>query len=163
MNPGDGSSVVASIGADAKLRIWDAVTVERHGTYTIGDAPLVPARAVRLPGYRTVIVLLAADGMLYTWDMSTAALLRKVPVTSRWRRIALRRNADLTLRCLGTPYGRQFAVTGGPGLRTCIWDLSSGRRVAVLPGRAAPGRSSSPRSPTAGRSSSPRRAAPGDG
>ena len=139
VNPGDGSSVVASIGADAKLRIWDAVTAERHGTYTIGDAPLVAARAVRLPGYRTVIVLLAADGMLYTWDMSTAALLRKVPVTSRWRRIALRRNADLTLRCLGTPDGRQFAVTGGPGLRTCIWDLSTGRPVAVLPGRAAPG------------------------
>jgi WD40 repeat protein len=140
VNPGDGSSVVASIGEDAKLRTWDAVTAERRGTYTIGDAPLLAARAVRLPEHRAVIVLLAADGMLYTWDMSRAALLRKAPVATLWRRIALRlRNADLTLRCLGTTDGRQFAVTGGPGIRTRIWDLSTDLPLAVLPSRAAPG------------------------
>ena len=137
-DPGDGTPVVASIGQDAKLRIWDAVTAEPRGTYTVGGAPLIAARAVRLPEQRTVILLLSADGMLHTWDMATAALQRTVPVAPLWRRLAWLRNANLTLRCLGTPDGRQFAVTGGRGIRTSIWDLSSGRPVAVLPGRASP-------------------------
>jgi WD40 repeat protein len=137
-DPGDGNPVVASIGQDAKLRIWDVATAEPRGTYTVGGAPLLAVRAVRLPEQRTVIVLLAADGMLHTWDMSTAALLRTIPVAPLWRRMAWLRNANLTLRCLGTPDGRQFAITGGRGIRTSIWDLSSGRRVAILPGRATP-------------------------
>jgi WD40 repeat protein len=143
---GGGSFVVASIGEDAKLRTWDAITAERRGTYTIGEAPLIAARVISLPGHQTVIVLLAADGLLYTWDMSTATLLRKVPVAPLWRRAALLWNADLTLRCFGTPDGRQFAVTGASGtvagasgIRTCIWDLSTGRLVAGLSSRAAPG------------------------
>ena len=136
-DPGDGNPVAASIGQDAKLRIWDVVTAEPRGTYPVGGAPLVAARAARLPERRTVIVLVSADGMLHTWDMSTAAL-RTTPVAPLWRRRTRLRNAQLTLRCLGTPDGRQFAITGGRSIHTSIWDLSSGRRVAVFPGRAAP-------------------------
>jgi WD40 repeat protein len=135
---GDGTPVVASIGHDGKLRTWDAVTSEPGGTYTVGDAPLVAVRAARLPGGRTVIVLLAADGMLHIWDMSTAALLRTIPVGSSWRRLTGLRYADLTLRCLAGPDGRQFALAGGPGIRTSMWELPSGRRVAAFPARATP-------------------------
>ena len=163
-DPGDGNPVAASIGQDAKLRIWDVVTAEPRGTYTVGSAPLVAVSAARLPEQRTVIVLLSADGMLHTWDMSTAALLRTIPVASLWRRLAWLRNADLTLRCLGTPDGRQFAITGGRGIRTSIWDLSSGRRCSPF-FRAArlQQRSSSPSLSTDGLSLAPRWAAPNDG
>lgn len=136
---GDGTSVVASIGQDARLRMWDAATAEPRGTYAVGTASLVAIRAARLPGSRTVLVLLSADGLLHTWDMSTATPLHAVPVAPRWRRLTWLRNATPALRCLRTPDGRQFAITGGRGLRTAIWDLSSGDRVAVLPGRPKPG------------------------
>ena len=136
--PGDGSTVVASVGEDAKLRLWDAVTAEPRGTYTIGTAPLVAARAVPVRGHRTVILLLAADGALHTWDMSTAALLRSVRVVPLWRQLARLRNASLVLRSLGTPDGRQFAIAGGRAIRTSVWDVLSGRRVAVLPPRVSP-------------------------
>ncbi len=138
VDTGDGHPVVASIDQDAKLRLWDAVTAEHRGTYAIGDAPLIAVHAVRLPERRTVIVLLGADGMLHVWDVATATLVRTVHVVSLWRRVALLRNADLKLRCLGTPDGRQFAITGGTGLPTCVWDLSTGRAVAVLPGSGGP-------------------------
>ena len=137
-DPGDGNPVAVSIGQDAKLRIWDVVTAEPRGTYTVGRAPLIALRTARLPERRTVIVLLSADGMLHTWDMSAAALLRTIPVAPRWRRLTWQRNTNLTLQCLGTPDGRQFAITGGRGISTSIWDLSSGRRIAIVPGRAAP-------------------------
>ena len=143
----DGTPVAVSIGQDAKLRIWDVVTAEPRGTYTVGWAPLIALRAARLRDRRTVIVLLSADGRLHTWDMSTAEL-RTAHVAPRWQRLTRPRDANLTLRCLGTPDGRQFAVTGGRGIRTSIWDLSEGRlddgypaalrRVAIVPGRAAP-------------------------
>ena len=103
------------------------MTAEPRGTYTVGGAPLIAIRTARLPEpeSRTVIVLLSADGMLHTWDMSTAARLRTIPVAPRWRRLPWLRNDHLTLRCLGTPDGRQFAITGGRGIRTSIWDLST--------------------------------------
>jgi WD40 repeat protein len=132
---GDENQFVASIGQDAKLRVWDVVTAEPGGTYSIGKAPLIAVRAARLPEQRTVLMLLSADGMLHTWDMSTAALSRTTPVAPLWRRLARLRNANLTLRSLASADGRQFAVTGGRGIGTSLWDLSSGRRVAVLPGR----------------------------
>ena len=138
-DPGDGNPVAASIGQDAKLRIWDAVTAEPRGTYAVGAAPLVAIRAARLPEARTIIVLLSADGMLHTWDMSTAAPLRTIPVAPLWRRLTWMRNANLTLLCTGTPDGQQFAITGGRGIRTCVWHLSSGRRIAIFPRQAAPG------------------------
>ena len=121
VNPGDGNPLVVSIGQDAKLRIWDAVTAEPRGTYTVGDAPLVAIRAARLPGHRTVIVLLAADGMLHIWDMSTATLLRTVPVAPLWRRLTRLRTADLTLRCLGCPDGQpvRHRRAGGASARPC--------------------------------------------
>jgi WD40 repeat protein len=138
-NTGDGNAVVASIGRDAKLRIWDAVTAEPRGRYAVGGAPLVAVQAARLPGRRKVLVMLAADGMLHTWDMPTAALARTVSVASFWRRVSRLRYANLTLRCLGTADGQQFAVAGGRSMRTTIWDLSSGHRMAVLPPAVAPG------------------------
>ena len=116
------------------------MTAEPRGTYTVGGAPLVAIRTARLPEpeSRTVIVLLSADGMLYIWDIATASRLQAITVASRWRRLARLRNAPLTLRCLSTSDDRQFAITGGQGTRTVIWDLSSGDRVAIFPGRAAP-------------------------
>ena len=137
-DPGDGNPVVASIGQDEKLRIWDVATAEPRGTYTVGEAPLVAVRAARLPAGRTVLVLLSADGMLHIWDLSTAARLRTVRVAPSWRRLTRLRGASLTLRCLETPDHRQFAITGGGGTRTSVWDLSTGGQVAILPRRAAP-------------------------
>jgi WD40 repeat protein len=137
-NPDDGNPVVACVGNDAKLRIWDVVTAETGGDYPVGSAPLVAIGTARLPEHRTVIVLLAADGMLHTWDMSTAKVLRTTPVVPFWRRTARLRNAELTLRCLVAPDGQQFAVVGGHGIRTSIWNLLSGHRVALLPPPVTP-------------------------
>jgi WD40 repeat protein len=139
-DPGDGNPVAASIGQDAKLRIWDVMTAEPRGTYAVGSAPLVAIRTARLPEpeSRTVIVLLSADGILYTWDISAAEVRLTLPVALRWRRLPWLRDAPLTLRCLSTSDGRQFAVTGGQGMSTSVWDLSSGRPVASFPARAAP-------------------------
>ena len=133
VNSGEGNPLVVSIGHDANLRIWDAVTAESGGTHTVGRAPLVAIRAARLSEHRTVIVLLAANGMLHIWDMSTAALVRTIPLAPRWRRLTWLRAADLNLRCADTRDGRQFAIAGGRGVRTSIWELPSGRRVAMLP------------------------------
>jgi len=138
VHPGDGNPVAVSIGQDAKLRIWDAVTAEPRGTYIMGAGPLTVVRAVRLPDQRTVLVLLSADGMLHIWDMSTAALIRTVPVAPLWRRLTWLRNAELALRCLTTPDGRPVAVSGGRGIRTAVWDLSSGRQMTLLPAGATP-------------------------
>ena len=145
-DPGDGNPVAASIGQDGKLRIWDVMTAEPRGTYTVGGAPLVAIRTARLPEpeSRTVIVLLSADGMLYTCDLATAARLGTIRVAPRRRRRPWLRNDPLTLRCLGTSDGRQFAITGGRGIRTSIWnlstrDLSTGLPVATLPAWATPG------------------------
>jgi WD40 repeat protein len=138
-DPGDGSPVVASIGQDARLRIWDLVTAEPRGAYTVGDAPLTAVRAAELPGGRTVLVLLAADGLLHTWDLATAALLKSVPVLPRWRWMARRRGADLALRCLADPDGQQFAVVSGRDVPASMWDLSTGRRVTVFPAGVNPG------------------------
>lgn len=116
------------------------MTAEPRGTYSVGEAPLIAIRTARLPkpASRTVLVLLSANGTLHTWDIATAALLWTVSVAPRWRRLAWPRDDSLTLRCLSTSDGRQFAITGGRGISTSVWDLSSGRRVAVFPGRAAP-------------------------
>lgn len=137
---GSGNLVAASIGQDAKLRTWDVMTAEPRGIYAVGGAPLIAIRTARLPepASRTVIVLLSADGKLHLWDIATAALLWTVSVAPRWRRLAWPRSAALTLRGLSTTDGRQFAITGGRGMSTSVWDLSSGRRVAVFPGRVAP-------------------------
>ena len=112
---GDGTSVVASIGQDARLRMWDAATAEPRGTHTVGTASLVAIRAARLPGSRTVLVLLSADGLLHTWDMSTAVPLRTVPVAPRWRRLTWLRNATPALRCLGHVRWSAVRHHGRPG------------------------------------------------
>ena len=135
---GDGNPVVVSIGADATLRIWDLATAEPRATYTVGAAPLIAVATARLSDSRTIIVLLDADGTLHTWDMTAAARLLSVSAVPFWRRLARLRNADLSLRCLVTPQGQQFAVTGGRGIGTCLWELSSGRRVIRLPRGATP-------------------------
>ena len=120
------------------------MTAEPRGTYTVGGAPLIASAPPACPSRsRTVIVMLSADGMLYTCDLATAARLRDDSVAPRRRRRPWLRNDPLTLRCLGTPDGRQFAIMGGPGIRTSIWnlstrDLSTGRPVATLPARATP-------------------------
>jgi WD40 repeat protein len=138
-DPGDGNLVVASIGHDSTLRIWDLATAEPRGRYFVGTAPLVAIGSARLLEHRTVIVLLSSDGMLRTWDMSTATILRTVLVVPHWRRLAsMRGRFDLVLRCLATSDGQQFAVVGGRGLPTSVWNLSSGQRAALLPQRAAP-------------------------
>ena len=49
-DPGDGNPVAASIGQDAKLRVWDVVTAEPRGTYTVGNAPLVAGQRRSLAG-----------------------------------------------------------------------------------------------------------------
>jgi WD40 repeat protein len=135
-DPGDGSPVVATVGEDAKLRIWDLVTAEPRGTYVVGDVPLTGVRAARLPGGRAVIVLLAADGLLHIWDLMTAAVLRSVSVVPR--RVASRRDAGLALRCLAAPDGQQFAVVSGRDMQTSMWDLSTGRLVTSFPSQVAP-------------------------
>src|ERR1039457_6953862 len=138
INLDDGKSLVASIGEDASLRIWDVVTAQPRGIYTVGDAPLVAARAVRLPKHGTAIMLLAADGILYLWDIATTTELRRIPTTRSWRRLASIRNPNLTLRCLAAPDGQPFAVVGGRRGRASLWDLSTGRRVTHLPWGVAP-------------------------
>jgi len=134
----DGNPLVATIGADANLRLWDAVTGQSRGIHTVGQAPLVAARAVRLQDRRTAITLLAADGILYLWDIAAAAVLRRIPTTRSRRQPAAARNRKLTLRCLAAPDGRQFAIVGGRIGRISLWDLSTGRRVALLPWAATP-------------------------
>ena len=134
----DGNPLVASIGEDAKLRIWDVVTAEPHGTYTVGGAPLVAARAVRLPGYRTAIVLLAADGILYLWDIAASAVKWGIPTARSWRRLVSAQNPNLTLSCLTAPDGRPFAIVSGRGGRASIWDLSTGRLITFLPAGVTP-------------------------
>ena len=141
---GDGNPVVASIGDDANLRIWDVMTAEPRGVYAVGRTPLVAIRAARLSRSRTVLVLLAADAVLHIWDMSTATLMQTIRLAPRWRRLARLSATDLTLRCLGTLDGQQFAIVGGRGISTSVWDLSSGRRMAVLPAGASPGAAARP-------------------
>lgn len=134
----DGNPLVASIGEDAKLRIWDVVTAEPRGTYTVGGSPLVAARAVRLPEHRTAIVLLAADGILHLWDIAAEAVKWRIPTARSWRRLASARNPNVTLSCLTAPDGRPFAIVSGRGGRASIWDLSTGRLITFLPAGVTP-------------------------
>jgi WD40 repeat protein len=131
----DGSTVVASIGADAKLRLWDAATAEPRGTYAIGDVPLIAIQAVTGSANRVFLVLLSAAGQLHFWDLSTASELRSAWMVPHWRRLARSRYAGLMLDA--APDGRPYVFAGGRGLdiRTTVWEVPSGRRAAVLPFR----------------------------
>jgi WD40 repeat protein len=137
-DPGDATMLVVSVGEDATVRLWDAATARQRGAYAVGAVPLVAVRATALRGQRNIAVLLAADGMLHTWDMLTATLLQTARVTPRWQRRARLREAGLELRCLSAPDGEQYAVVGGSGIRTTLWHVRSGHLVARLPERAAP-------------------------
>jgi len=139
VNATEGKPVVVSIGADANLRTWDLATAEPTGVYRVGATPLVAAKAVRLADRQVVIVILSADGLLHLWDLATAALLRTVPVVPGWRRrLSAFASLDLTLDCLTVPGGRHFAVVGEQGGGASVWELPSGRPVAVLPPPADP-------------------------
>lgn len=136
VEPTAGKPVVVSIGADAKLRMWDLLTTEPLGTHAIGGAPHVAAQAVRFSGHRVVIVIISADGMLHFWDMATATLQRTVPVAARWRRMAWGfglTDLGLELKCITVPGDRHFAITRGRGIPTSVWEVPSGRLVAALP------------------------------
>ncbi|HUN38355.1 MAG TPA: caspase family protein, partial [Trebonia sp.] len=136
VNAAEGQPVVVSIGADGRLRTWDLATAESTGVYPVGAAPLVAAREIRLADRQVVIVILSADGMLHLWDLATAALLRAVPVLPGWRRrlsAFATLDLNLTLDCLSVPSGQHFAIVGELGGGASIWELPSGRSVAVLP------------------------------
>ena len=135
----EGKPAVVSIGDDANLRTWDLATAEPTGVHPVGAAPHIAARVVRLDGHRVVIVILSADGLLHLWDLATAALLRTVCVVPAWRRrLAAFTSLNLTLDCLSVPGDRHFAFVGGQGRGTSVWELPSGRPVAVLPPSADP-------------------------
>jgi WD40 repeat protein len=135
VSPIEGKPVVVSIGADAKLRTWDLTTADPLGVYPVGTAPLVAVKAVRLEEQRIAVAVLSADGLLYLWDLTTAEVLRTIPIVPRWRR---RISAFLPinfsrLACLTVPGGRHFAFVGDQGSGVTVWELPSGRSVAVLP------------------------------
>jgi WD40 repeat protein len=134
---GDGKTIVASIGQDAKLRLWDLATAEPEGTHTVGTAPLVALSFARLPGERTVIALVGANGWLHIWDMVTGAVTASAPLVPFWRRWLRRHDQRPTLRTLRAHGYDQFVVVSGRGIETSVWDLSAGRRAAVIPARVS--------------------------
>lgn len=135
---GGGKTVVASVGQDARLRLWDLTTAEPDGAYAVGTAPLVAMRFARLPGNRTVIGLLATDGRLHIWDTLTASVSATFSVVPRWRRLLRLHDRTPALRTLQAQGYERFAVVSGRGVATSVWDLSAGRRAAVLPARLSP-------------------------
>ncbi|HEX3958975.1 MAG TPA: caspase family protein [Trebonia sp.] len=135
VDQGQGRFVAVSVGVDAKLRLWDIVTGESDGEYQVGNSPLLSVRAVRLSVSRTVLLMTAVDGSIPIWDMSTATLLRTIHVVPAWRRLLRLWGQHISLRCFSVPGGQQYAVAGGTGLRTSVFSLPSGRRVAEFPSR----------------------------
>jgi WD40 repeat protein len=135
---GGGKTVVASVGQDARLRLWDLATAEPEGSHAIGTAPLVAMRFAHLPGNRTVVGLLGADGRLHIWDASTASVSGTFSVASRWRRLLRLHDRAPALRTLRAQGAERFAVVSGRGMATSVWDLSAGRRAMVLPDRLSP-------------------------
>jgi WD40 repeat protein len=135
---GNGRTIVACIGQDAKLRFWDLETAEPSGSYPVGTAPLIALRFFHLPGGRNALVILGEDGKLHFWDMLTASVTSAFSTVSRWRRLLGLRVAAPSLRPLRIDGHDRYMVVSGRGIRTSLWDVSENRRITLFPSYVVP-------------------------
>ena len=136
IDPGDGNPVVGQHRSGCEAA--DLGCRDGRASWHLHRWRCASCRSARRPPARdrTVIVLLAADGMLYTWEYPAAALLRRIPVAPFLAPAGqAARNPISRYGASATPDGRQFAIVGGRGYAhpsgTCRRDagyLSSGRR-----------------------------------
>jgi WD40 repeat protein len=114
----DGDSLLAGIGVEPEIHVWDASTLEPVREL-VGHRAYVQDVAVATDGR---VASVGGDGTARVWDLETGRQM-----------LVIRGHAGPVEGVTFSPDGSRLATAGDDGT-VRIWDASSGREILVLEG-----------------------------